>query len=49
MLRSHLSICLNVGLTPVQLQQFISIIESTLGKEEANAAQKILDEVLNNR
>jgi len=49
MLRSHLNICLNVGLTPKQLQQFISIIESTLGKEEANAAQKILDEVLNNK
>jgi len=49
MLRSHLNICLNVGLTPGQLQQFISIIESTLGKEEANAAQKMLDEVLKNK
>jgi len=49
MLRSHLNICLNVGLTPGQLQQFISIIESTLGKEEANAAQKVLDEVLKNK
>ena len=46
MLRSHLNICLNVGLTPGQLQQFISIIESTLSKEAANAAQKMLDEVL---
>jgi 4-carboxymuconolactone decarboxylase len=49
MLRSHLNICLNVGLTPGQLQQFISIIESTLGKEEAIAAQKVLDEVLKNK
>jgi 4-carboxymuconolactone decarboxylase len=49
MLRSHLNICMNVGLTPGQLQQFISIIESTLGKEAANAAQKVLDEVLKNK
>jgi len=49
MLRSHLNICLNVGLTPGQLQQFISIIESTLGKKEAKVAQKVLDEVLNKR
>jgi alkylhydroperoxidase/carboxymuconolactone decarboxylase family protein YurZ len=49
MLRSHLNICLNVGLTPGQLKHFISIIESTLGKESANAAQKILDEVLKNK
>jgi alkylhydroperoxidase/carboxymuconolactone decarboxylase family protein YurZ len=49
MLRSHLNICLNVGLTPEQLQQFVDIIKSTAGKKEAKAAQKILDEVLNNR
>ena len=46
MLRSHLNICLNVGLTPEQLQQFVKIIKSTIGKTEAKAAQKILDEVL---
>ena len=49
MLRSHLNICLNVGLTPEQLQQFVNIIKSTAGKKEAKAAQKILDEVLNNK
>lgn len=49
MLRSHLNICLNVGLTPEQLQHFVNIIKSTLGKKEAKAAQKILDEVLGNR
>jgi 4-carboxymuconolactone decarboxylase len=47
MLRSHLNICLNVGLTPDQLQQFVNIIKSTVGKKEAKAAQKVLDEVLN--
>ncbi|HEY0900388.1 MAG TPA: carboxymuconolactone decarboxylase family protein [Sphingobacteriaceae bacterium] len=46
MLRSHLKICLNVGLTPAQLQQFVGIINSSIGKNEAEAAQKVLDEVL---
>ncbi|MGK6349901.1 carboxylesterase family protein [Parapedobacter sp. DT-150] len=49
MLQSHLNICLNVGLTPEQLQQFIGVIRSTIGKKEAKAAQQVLDEVLKNR
>jgi len=46
MLRAHLAICLNVGLTPGQLRQFADIIKSTAGKKEARSAQKILDEVV---
>lgn len=46
MLRSHLNICLNVGLTPDQLQHFVTIIKSTVGKKEAKATQSVLDEVL---
>lgn len=46
MLRSHLTICLNVGLSPEQLQQFVKIIKSTIGKKEAKSAQKVLDEVI---
>lgn len=49
MLRSHLAICLNAGLAPEQLQQFINIIKSTIGKKEAKAAQKVLGEVLKNK
>lgn len=49
MLRSHLNICLNVGLTPQQLQHFVTIIRSTLGKEEAKAAQTTLEEALGSR
>jgi alkylhydroperoxidase/carboxymuconolactone decarboxylase family protein YurZ len=49
MLRSHLSISLNVGLTPQQLTHFISVVESTVGKEKANAAQSVLTEVLKGR
>ena len=49
MLRSHLSICLNVGYTPDQLQEFVAIIHSTLGKKKAKAAQTVLNEVLEAR
>lgn len=49
MLRSHLNIGLNVGLVPAQLQQFISIIGTVSGKNEENAARKVLDEVLKSR
>lgn len=48
MLQSHLKICLNMGLTPGQLKQFIGVIKSTIGRKEAKAAQKVLDEVLIN-
>lgn len=48
MLRSHLNICLNVGLTANQLQEFVSIIRLTIGKEPSEAAEKVLIEVLNN-
>jgi 4-carboxymuconolactone decarboxylase len=46
MLRAHMNICLNVGLTPEQLNQFVKIIKSIVGKKEAKATQKVLDEVL---
>lgn len=49
MLRSHLTICLNVGLTPHQLHQFVSVIKSTIGEKEAKAAQIVLDDVLKNK
>ena len=49
MLRSHLAICLNVGFTPEQLNEFVGILKSTVGKKEAKAAQTVLNEVLENR
>lgn len=49
MLRSHLSICLNVGLTPEQMNEFTGVIRSTLGEKEAKDAQTVLNEVLKNR
>jgi len=49
MLKSHMNIGLNVGLTPRQLKQFVGIGKSTIGKKEARSAQSILDEVLKNK
>ncbi len=48
-LKSHLTISLNVGLTPGQLQEFVKVIQSTIGDKEASDAQKVLDEVLKNK
>lgn len=47
MLRSHLNICLNLGYTPEQLNQFTEIIKTKVGKKEATTAQAVLDEVSN--
>jgi alkylhydroperoxidase/carboxymuconolactone decarboxylase family protein YurZ len=49
MLKSHLAICFNLGLSPQQLNEFISILKSTIGKKEAKAAQLVLNEVLSTR
>jgi len=49
MLKSHLTICLNVGLTPEQLQEYVEMLKTSLGEKEAKSAQKVLDEVLKSR
>jgi hypothetical protein len=49
MLRSHLNICLNVGLTAEQLRQFAGIIKSSVGKMEGKTVNEILDKVLENK
>lgn len=48
MLSSHLKICLNVGLTPKQLEQFMHIIKPSLSTEEARSAEVVLEDVLKN-
>ncbi|HAQ20204.1 MAG TPA: carboxymuconolactone decarboxylase [Prolixibacteraceae bacterium] len=48
MLRAHLNICLNVGLTPGKLNEFVEIIQSTVGQKEAKDARTVLNEVLKN-
>lgn len=49
MLRSHFNLCLNVGLTPGQLRQFVEMIRSTVGEAAAGSAQTVLDEVLKSK
>lgn len=46
MLQSHFKICLNIGITAVQLRQFIDIIKNTIGRKTATTAEKVLNEVL---
>ncbi len=46
LLRSHLNICLNMGLTPIQLQQFVNIIDLKIGGDKASSTQLVVNEVL---
>jgi 4-carboxymuconolactone decarboxylase len=46
MLKSHLAICLNVGLSPEQLKEFIGVIKPIIGKKKTKAAKEVLNEVL---
>ena len=47
MLKSHCTICNNLGFSPVQFQQFVLIIKQSQGEVRATEAQKVLAEVLN--
>lgn len=46
MLNSHMNLSLNAGITPAQLKDMIEIIEINIGKKEADAANTVLNEVL---
>ncbi|WP_213183332.1 carboxymuconolactone decarboxylase family protein [Desulfosarcina cetonica] len=45
----HLGAAMNTGLTEMQMKDFISVIRTTVGENQADGAQKILTEMLNNR
>lgn len=49
MLQFHLNAGMNVGLTETQVRSLISILESRVGKKEANNANEILSKVLSSR
>ncbi|MBB2147469.1 carboxymuconolactone decarboxylase family protein [Pedobacter gandavensis] len=49
MLNSHLKICINLGLTPNHLQQFLSIIKSTIGDKEALSTEIVLNNLLKDK
>ncbi|WP_239481525.1 carboxymuconolactone decarboxylase family protein [Parasutterella secunda] len=48
-LRSHLNVCLNVGLTPDELKEFVKVLREKVGTEEANLADQALKTVLQSR
>jgi len=48
-LRFHLGAAMNTGLSEAQMRDFIFVLETKVGKAQAESAQKILTEVLNNR
>jgi len=46
MLRGHMNISLNVGLTAAQLEEFVKLIEVTADQEKADDAYNVLEAVL---
>ena len=47
MLRSHLAISQNVGLSPEQLDEFILVIRPIIGRKKTNAAKGVWEEMRN--
>jgi alkylhydroperoxidase/carboxymuconolactone decarboxylase family protein YurZ len=45
----HIGAAMNVGLTKAQIKDFIAVIESRVGKQEAEIADGVLANVLSNR
>lgn len=48
-LQFHLGAALNMGLSEAQLKDFVAVIESQVGRDEALAASEVLDKVLSGR
>jgi 4-carboxymuconolactone decarboxylase len=48
-LRFHFGATMNTGLTEAQMKDFISVLESRVGKKEAESAYEVLGNVLRNR
>ena len=49
MLKGHLSISLNVGISPEQLKEFIGVIQPIIGRKKTKAAKETVNEVLKSR
>jgi 4-carboxymuconolactone decarboxylase len=45
MMRSHMSIGLNLGLSEAALRQLLAVVETNLGKREAEAGRKVLSDL----
>lgn len=46
MMQGHMTIGLNVGISKAGLKQILSVIESGVGKKEADAGRKVLSSVI---
>ncbi|HQZ25271.1 MAG TPA: carboxymuconolactone decarboxylase family protein [Flavobacterium sp.] len=46
MLKSHLAISLNVGITTNQLEEFVTVIKPSIGRKNTKSAKKIVTEIL---
>ncbi|MFV5699939.1 carboxymuconolactone decarboxylase family protein [Flavobacterium sp. ZT3R17] len=49
MLKSHLSIALNLGLSPDQLKEFIGVIQPIIGRKKTKATKEVVNEVLKSK
>lgn len=49
MMRSHMNLAMNVGVTPSQLREMIRLIRMNIGKKEADAASGVLAELLESK
>lgn len=49
MLRSHLSMGMNVGLTGTQLNQLVAVIGTFIGEQQGENARRILDKLLDKK
>ena len=49
MLKSHLSIAINVGISPEQLKEFIGVIQPIIGRKKTKAVKETVNEVLKSR
>nr|WP_314897016.1 carboxymuconolactone decarboxylase family protein [uncultured Flavobacterium sp.] len=49
MLKGHLSISLNVGVSPEQLKEFIDVIKPIIGRKKTKAAKETVNEVLKSK
>lgn len=47
MLQSHMKIGLNIGMTEPELKELLSLIETKVGKEEADAGRHVLSSITN--
>ena len=49
MVRSHMNISFHVGITPGQLRDLLSIVESQIGRSEADAGRMVLNGILQDK